>query len=74
MAKRLVRWGIEGETLVNEIDEERSCELVQALLGSTMIDANTPLEINDRIYGTRTTVKQSEIEILSSELVDRGNK
>lgn len=74
MAKRLVRWRVEGETLVDTDDEERSCDVVQELLGSTMVEANTPLDINDAIYNTKTVVTRSEIEILSSEVVDWGTK
>lgn len=72
MAKRLVRWRIEGESLVDTEDEERSCDVVHEMLVSTMIEADAPLGINDKIYETETTVVQSNIDLLSSDLVDRN--
>lgn len=60
--KRLVRWRIEGETLVDEADEERSCDEMDESLRDMII----------RHADLRT--QKYDVEILSSELVDRGNK
>ena len=72
--KRLVRWRIEGETLVDEADEERSLDITQEVM-SGLFDKKNPsggLDILEAIYDTVTDTP--EIEMLSSELVDRGNK
>lgn len=62
MAKRLVRWRIEGETLVDELDEERSLDEMDESLRDMMV----------RHVDIRT--QKYEVEMLSSELVDWGTK
>lgn len=62
VAKRLVRWRIEGETLVDELDEERSLDEMDESLRDMMV----------RHVDIRT--QKYEVEMLSSELVDWGTK
>lgn len=62
MAKRLVRWRIEGETLVDEADEERSLVEVDEGLREMII-----------MHGD-LRIQNYDVEMLASELVDRGSK
>lgn len=69
MAKRLVRWRIEGETLVDTDDEERSLDSVRELIEYGM---KPDIPLSDGLFGTQTKIE--EPEMLSSELVDWGTK